>query len=215
MKPRNTIILVALFAALLVYLKFFEIDQTPAQLSARLGTPSATPLLYALQFDPNQVDTLQISDLQSPRQVIVKKLGGAWQVTQPALKTADSFSVDAAVGTFAELQASRVLTTVTDLAAYGFVTPTLEVRVVMSDTKQYAITVGGKTPNGQNYYVTYTGDKTKVFLVNTSTIDELKSWLDNPPYQPTPLPTFTPSPTPSITDTPADTPAAATETPKP
>ena len=110
--------------------------------------------------------------------------------------------------------ATRVLTNVTDLAPYGFITPTLEIRVVMSDTKQYAITVGNKTPNGTSYYVVYTGDKSTVFLVNTSNIDEVKGWLDAPPYQPTPMPTFTPSPTPSVTDTPAATPAAI-ETPKP
>lgn len=217
MKPRNTLIVVALFALLAGYMYFFEINKTPAQLSAQLGTPSATPPLYALQFDSTQVDSIQVSDLQAPRQVIVKRNGAAWQVLQPTQKTADGFPVETAISGFASLQASRILTSVTDLAPYGFVTPTLEIRMVMSDTKQYALTVGGKTPNGQNYYVTYTGDKKQVFLVSTNSIDEIKNWLDNPPYQPTPTPTFTPSPTPSITDTPIATPALppVTETPKP
>ncbi len=216
MKPRNTLIVVAVFAILLGYIYFFEINKTPEQLSAQLGTPTARPPIYALQFSPSDVASVQVSDLQAPRQVVVKRNGNQWQVTQPADKAADTLPVESAVSALSSLQASRVLTDVTDIAPYGLVTPTLEVRMVMSDTKQYAITVGGKTPNGSSYYVVYTGDKSKVFLVNTSSIDQVKAWLDTPPYQPTPTPTFTPSLTPSVTDTPTLTPTPlVTETPKP
>ncbi|MBI5034612.1 MAG: DUF4340 domain-containing protein [Chloroflexi bacterium] len=216
MKPRNTLIVVAVFAVLVGYLYFFEINKTPEQLSAQLGTPTARPPVYALQFNSSEVASIQVSDLQAPRQVVIKRNGDQWQIAQPADKAADTFPVQSAVSALSSLQASRVLTDVTDLAPYGLVTPTLEVRLVMSDTKQYAITVGGKTPNGASYYVTYTGDKSRVFLVNTGSIDEVKAWLDTPPYQPTPTPTFTPSPTPSVTDTPAVTPTPpAAETPKP
>ena len=216
MKPRNTLIVVAVFAILLGYIYFFEINKTPEQISAQLGTPTARPPVYALQLNPTDVASVQVSDLQAPRQVVVKRNGDQWQVTSPTDKTGDKLSVDSAVSALSSLQASRVLTDVTDIAPYGLVTPTLEVRLVMSDTKQYAITVGNKTPNGSDYYVAYTGDKSKVFLVNTSNIDQVKGWLDTPPYQPTPTPTFTPSLTPSVTDTPQVTPTlAATETPKP
>ena len=216
MKPRTTLIVVAVFALLVGYIYFFEINKTADQLSAQLGTPTAKPPTYALQLNASDVNSIQLSDLQAPRQVIVQRNGSDWQVTQPISKTADTFPVESAVSALASLQATRVLTNVTDLAPYGFVTPTLEIRVVMSDTKQYAITIGGKTPNGSSYYVIYTGDKSNVFLINTSNIDEVKGWLDAPPYQPTPTPTFTPSPTPSVTDTPAITPTpAATDTPKP
>lgn len=212
MKPRTTLIVVAVFAVLLGYIYFFEINKTSEQLSAQLGTPTARPPTYVLQFTPSEVNTLQVSDLQASRQVILKRNGDQWQITQPADKTADKFAVESAVSALSSLQTSRVLTDVTDIAPYGLVTPTLEVRLVMSDTKQYAITVGGKTPNGSSYYVVYTGDKSKVFLVNTGSIEEVKAWLDTPPYQPTPTPTFTPSPTPSVTDAPVPT---VTETPKP
>jgi hypothetical protein len=163
-----------------------------------------------LQFNSSDVSTIQVSDLQAPRQVVIKRNADQWQVTQPTEKTADKFQIDSTLSGLSNLQATRVLTNVTDLAPYGFLTPTLEVRLVMSDTKQYAVTVGGKTPNNSNYYVTYTGDKSQVFLINTGNVDEIKTWLDTPPYQPTPTPTLPPSPTPSVTDTPV-----ATETPKP
>ena len=216
MKPRNTLIVVAIFAALLGYIYFFEINKTPEQLSAQLGTPTARPPVYTLQFNPSDVASIQVSDLQAARQVVAKRNSDQWQITSPANKTGDSPTIESAVSALSSLQASRVLTDVTDIAPYGLVTPTIEVRMVMSDTKQYAITVGNKTPNGSDYYVAYTGDKSKVFLISTSSIDEVKGWLDTPPYQPTPTPTFTPSLTPSVTDTPEVTPTpAATDTPKP
>ena len=110
----------------------------------------------------------------------------------------------------ASLKASRVLTDVTNLGQYGLITPTLEARIVMSDSKQYAITIGGKTPDTRSYYAMYTGDNTRVFLIDAPSIDAVKGWLDTPPYEPTPVPTNTPMPTPVETPTPT-----ATETPKP
>lgn len=205
MKPRTTLIVVAIFGLFLAYIKFFEVDKTPAQLSAQLGTPTARPAMYAVQLNADDVKSLQVSDLRAPRQVVVTRAADGWQVNQPADKIAEPFQVESAVGGLASLQTTRVLTNVTDLAPFGLVTPTLEVRFVMSDTKQYAFIVGNKAPTGSNYYIAYTGDKTQVFMVDMNSIDTVRSWLDTPPYQPTPTPTFTPTPTPSVTDTPVVT----------
>ena len=97
------------------------------------------------------------------------------------------------------------MTNVKDLNAFGFVTATMEVRMVMSDTTPYALTIGAKTPDGAGYYAVYTGDKSKVFIVSTSSVSTLQGWLDTPPYQPTPTPTYTPTPpvTPTLEGTPS------------
>ncbi len=216
MKPRTTLIIVVLFALLAGYVYFFELNKTPEQLSAQLGTPTARPTMYALQLTPSDVKSLEISDLHTPRQVVVTRAGDNWQVNQPADKAADSSQVESAVWDLTSLQATRVLTNVTDLAPFGLVTPTIEVRLVMSDTKQYAFLVGNKAPTTSSYFINYTGDNTRVFLVDMNGIDTVKAWLDTPPYQPTPTPTFTPSPTPSVTDTPTITPTpVVTATVKP
>ena len=199
MKPRTTLIVVAIFVLFLAYIKFFEVDKTPEQLSAQLGTPTARPPMYAVQLNADDVKSLQVSDLRAPRQVVVTRAADGWQVNQPADKIAEPFQVESAVGGLTSLQATRVLTNVTDLAPFGLVTPTLEVRFVMSDTQQYAFIVGNKAPTGSNYYIAYTGDKTQVFMVDMNSIDTVRDWLDTPPYQPTP------TPTPSVTDTPVVT----------
>lgn len=224
MKARNTLILVAVFAVLFGYVWFVERPKTPEQ----LATPTRpSPAVFAL--NTKDVKSIEVRDLQAPHQVVVTRADSGWQVEQPTPKHADDSAVDDALSKLVTLQATRVLTDVTNFAQY-FITPTLEARLVMSDTTPYAITVGDKTPDQSNYYVTYTGDKSKVFVVGTADIDSLKGWLDTPPYEPTPTPTFTPTPpeTPTIaaTGTPTTTQTTAppgivptflppTETPKP
>ncbi|MDE3089861.1 MAG: DUF4340 domain-containing protein [Chloroflexota bacterium] len=199
MKWRNTILLVALFALLFGYVWFVERPKT----SEQLATPT-TPSPVVFKLDAASVKSIEVRDLQLSRQVKVTRAASGWQVEQPIAKPADSSRIDQELSQLATLNATRVLTDVTDLAPFGLVTPTLEARLVLSDTTPYAITVGNKTPDQSSYYVTYSGDK-KVFIVNSSAIDELLAWLNEPPYEPTPTPTFTP--TPPVTPT-----AAATET---
>ena len=224
MKPRNTLILVAVFAVLFGYVWFVEAPKTPAQ----LGTPTPPqPVVFNLKAQ--DVKSIEVRDLQAPRQVTVTRAGNGWQVEQPVAKGADAPVVDDRVSKLVNLQATRVLTDTTLFSQY-FITPTIEARLVMSDTTSYAITVGNKTPDGSDYYVSYTGDKSKVFIVSTIDLDTLKGWLDAPPYEPTPTPTFTPTlpptATPPVTETitatqttspPGIVPTLvpATETPKP
>ena len=213
MKPRNTLIVLAIFAVLLGYVWFVEYPKTPAQLST--PTPPA-PVVFNL--NASDIKTVEVRDLQKPLTVTVSRVGSDWQVEQPVAKPGDSAAIDAAVSQLASLQATRVLTDVTDLAPFGLVTPTLEARMVMSNTMQYAITVGSKTPDQSSYYVAYTGDK-KVFIVDSTAIDALSAWLTAPPYQPTPTPTFTPTtpltPTPAATGTISATTTTATPTAAP
>ena len=213
MKPRYTLIVVGLFVALFAYVWFVEAPKTPDQ----LATPTK-PSPVVFQLNAQNVKSIEVRDLRAARTVKVSHSGSEWQVEQPAAKLGDSGNIDTGLGQLATLHATRVLTNVTDLAPFGFLTPTVEVRLVMSDTTAYAITVGGKTPDQSNYYVTYTGDK-QVFIVSSSTIDGLIAWLDTPPYLPTPEPTIpippTDTPTPGAVPGVVPTLIPATETPKP
>ncbi len=219
MNPRITLIIVIVFAVLLGYVYFVELNKTPAE----LGTPVPTPQPSVLQVAESNVKTIEIRDLRAPREVRLTRVDTGWQVTQPISKAADSPTVERTLTQLASLQATRVLTNVTDLAPYGFSPATLEVRLIMTDTTPYALTIGDKTPDGSNYYATYTGDKSKVFLLGGSTVEELTGWLATPPYEPTPTPTYTPTPpvTPTVeeTGTPgataAVTPTAGTSVPPP
>ena len=217
MKPRNTLIIVALFALLLGYVYLFELNKTPEQLGTPV--PTAQPLVFSV--DASNVKTIEIRDLRGTREVQITRNQRNWQLEKPESKPADSNSVDSALMRLTTIQASRVLTNVSDIAPFGFVTATLEVRLIMTDNTAYALTVGNKTPDGSSYYVVYTGDKSKVFIVSSSIISDLTTWLTTPPYEPTPTPTFTPTPpetptianTEAITVTPTVSPSPGTPTP--
>jgi hypothetical protein len=187
LKSRSTLILVAVFAALAAYLYFFEINKTPEQLSGQRGTPTATPPPYVLQLDASKVKSLQIRDLQKGKEVTVNRTDTGWQLL-PLDKPADADKIGQALSYITTLQATRVLTNVTDIKAFGLTSASLELRLVMADNTVYAITVGNKTPNDSGYYVIYTGATDKVFVVETLVIDGAKVFFEAPPLEATATP---------------------------
>jgi hypothetical protein len=212
LKPRNTLILVAVLALLGAYVFYFELNKTPEQLSAQLGTPTAKPQPYVFQFAPSDVQSLEVRNLRDGREIKLTRKGEGWQIIKPMDIAADASKIEQAVGQVAKLQASRVLTDVTDIQPFGLMTAMLEVRLELKSGSPFAVTVGGQTPDSSNYYVSYTGDTKQVFIVGAFVIDGLKILLDQPPLAPTPTPTFTPT---SVVPTTEATPPAETATPKP
>lgn len=202
MKPRNTLIVVAVLALLLAYLYWVELPLTPEQVSTRQGTPTTTPAAYALRLDPNQVQTFIITDLRLPRTVSVTRTDGGWRVTQPLSAPADQTKCDSTASALANLQVTRVLT-MTDPAAFGFAPAELEGRLIMKDGTAYGILLGNKTPDGTAYYAAFTGDKSKVFLIDLLLPNSLHSILEVPPIAPpTATPTANASATPMLEATP-------------
>ncbi len=205
MNPRVTLIVVAIFALLLGYVFFVEGNKTPEQ----LGTPAPTLAPHVYSLPSSNVKSIEVRDLHMVRTVQIDRTSSGSQITKPENAPADSTVVDSAVNQLTDLSASRVLTNVTDLKPFGLLTATVEVRLIMSDTTPYALTVGDKTPDGSSYYVDYTGDKSKVYLVGASNLDPLIGWLNSLPYQPTATPTEPPTPvaTPTVEGTPGATPS--------
>jgi len=203
-KPRYTLFVVAVAVVLIVYALQVESPLTSEQLSARQGTPAATPAPYIFQLNAADVQTIIISDLRLPRVVSITRTAGGWRLTSPEDKPADSNKADAVANAFANLKLVRTIT-VTDLAAFGFAPARLELRGVMKDGTTYGLLLGNATLDGSLYYVTYTGEKSKVFLIETSLGMSLQSLLDMPPFAPTATPVWTPTPpvTPQADATPA------------
>jgi hypothetical protein len=202
-KPRNTLIVVVILALLLAYLYFVELPKTPEQLNAQLGTPTATPPAYAFQLNAADVQTITITDLHFPRVVTIMRSGGGWRVTQPQDKPADPDKADATASALTNLQITRVLK-VTDLAPFGLAPAQLDAHFIMKDGTTYGILLGNTTPDGALFYIAYTGDTSKVFLIETSLGRSLQALLDAPPYEPTPTPVWTA--TPPVTPTAEATP---------
>lgn len=209
MKPRNTLILVAVAAALIVYVFLVEAPLTPEQLSARRGTPTPTPSSYIFRFPVDELQTIIISDLRFPRRVVLERSEAGWRVTEPEDKPADMNKATGTANTLSDLLLRRTIQPVSDLAAYGLAPARIEARMVLKNGTTYALLIGNATPDGSLYYATYTGDTTRVFLVEGALGYSLQNLLDRPPFEPTPRPTPTETPpatpTPEVTPTPEAT----------
>ncbi len=202
MNARNTIIVVAVFVLLvgaLVLSGEFNRGSPPE------GTPTAA-VPQVLNLQASNVKSVLLTDLRAGRQVQMTRTDNGWQIDKPVQKPGDSATIEDSVDQLATLQASRVLTDVSNFNQY-FITPTLDARLTMTDTTSYGITVGTKTPDGSSYYAAYTGDKSKVFLISSTLVTTLMGWFDTPPYEPTAAPTATV--TPPVTPTTATTPTIA------
>jgi len=177
------------------YIYFFELTKSPAQLAQ---PPRPAPKVFNL--GSSQVARLELRDLRRGLQIALVRVDNAWQFEKPTTQIADAARVNDTVDGFAILNASRVLTDVTDLNQFGVLTGTLEARMIMRDSTPYAMTVLNKTAAGDSYYAIYTGSKqAPVFIIASRLVDEWLSWFDNPPYPPTPTPTIPPPPTVSAT----------------
>jgi hypothetical protein len=210
MDRRNTIILVVLFLALLVGYLYLT-QSRPSGTAQPSGTPSATPA-PVFDFLTDNAVKFQVSDLHQNQTVVVTRQGQGWHMEQPKDSATDPVRIGDALDSIAHLDATRVLTNTSDLSGYGLITPTIEVRVTMSDTTQSVLQIGDATLDNSDYYALKGGDK-QVYLISSSTVDTLRTYLDLPPYPPTvtltPLPTLTPSITPTVTPTGTITPPTA------
>lgn len=203
MNPRITLGVVVLFLLALGYVYFVEAPKTPDQLSAQ--TPRPAPQVF--QLASGQVQTLELRNLRTGQEFRMSRSGeNRWQIEKPESRAADLFRVEPIITGFAQMQASRVFTDVTDLNQYGVLTGTLDARMIMRDSTPWGITVGNKTTDGSGYYAIYTGTNTPLFIINTSLIEEWLKWFDTPPFEPTPTPTFTATPPVSATPIPSATP---------
>jgi hypothetical protein len=91
----------------------------------------------------------------------------------------------------ASLSVSSVLTSATDVAAFGVLDPTYTLEVGLADGQTLKAVVGDKAPVGGAYYVQREGDPS-VLVVPGYGLDALFELLTTPPYAPTatpPLPT--------------------------
>jgi hypothetical protein len=141
-----------------------------------------------------------------------KDAQGNWQVTAPEARPADPLAVSSAVAQLTNMSLNTTLTTTTDLAPFGVLSPTYTLELKLVDGAQLRASIGDKTPLGTEYYVLRNGEQNAI-VINSGNIESLVALLDSPPYF---VPTETPSPTVDAAATilaPSATPGAPQSTP--
>lgn len=207
MKFRNTLILLAILAALVAYVLLVETNRPSPE--ADDATPPPTPLPPVLSFDPADARALRLSrPAEDRRTELALQKDGRWRVTAPVEEEADQGKVIRLLDAMAALRPSRVLTgTLGPLSDYELDPPVLSVEIELTDQVVHGLTLGAKTATGSAYYGQIRGDE-HVYLLPFSLGADVERYLDNPPVKPTPMPTLVGTKPATIPPPPTATPAS-------
>ncbi len=164
--------------------------QRPRDLAANV-TPTTRVTEYLWTLTSDQVSSFRVEDLAASRAVeLTKDAAGVWSLVTPGPQPAEQGAVTSALGNITGLTVNTTLTTTTDLAPFGVLSPTYRLTVTRNDGWRLVAHVGDKAPTGSTYYV-LRDSETTVVTVNAFGLDALIGLLDNPPVVP---PTATPLP---------------------
>jgi hypothetical protein len=185
MKFRTTMMLLVILAALGIYV-YLSGRSEPAEEAAT----TATPDIPVWQFDPAEVSAIEVQS-EGEGQVRLEKADGEWVVARPERRPADQLRVTRVVTDLSKLSATRPIEPPgDDLSPYGLEPPRYEVRVLRAEAQVIGVLhLGDKNPGGSGTYV-QRGDGPGIYLVNSFVLDPVTRWLNDPPVQPTPLPTM-------------------------
>ena len=195
MNRRLTIGLVLIFAALAVYTLVVQVPKD----NAAKATPTTAPAVNLLVFQATQATGVHVVDRVSGHAVdMVTDASGAWSLLKPGPQPAEQALAAADVTGLMTLSVDGTITTSTDLASFGVLSPTMTVEVDLANGTKLKVAVGDKVPTGSDYYALREGE-TQVVVLSAAAQGTLASLVSTPPVvPPTATPTLGPG-TPSVT----------------
>lgn len=179
MKLRNTALLVATFALLAGYVYFVEMPK-PAEDPA-----AADKDKIVLSLGYNDLKGLRVRD--GGKSVYVAQAeDGTWRIGGPDGAEASVNELSSVMYYLMDLQASRVITTVTgSLGAYGLEPPAVEAYLELASGATETLLIGDLTPQGSTHYAQRKGNPS-IYLIPQYLVTGLQSLVADPPYLPTP-----------------------------
>lgn len=200
MNRNLTIGLVIVFVALLLYVLLV---QRPAQEAQANATP--TPATVATTsgalwegLTADQILSVTVTGTEGEVAFGRASTSEPWAITAPEAQPADQLLAAQNAATVVNLRYSNIITTTTDLALFGVISPTYQIQVTLTDGTSRKLLVGDKTPLNTGYYALRDSETNALVLASTS-VEAIVGWLDNPPI-------LAPTPDPNLTLTPALTP---------
>lgn len=141
MRPRNTLFLVLLLAAIVGYLYFVERE--------KIADEQRTDTVLDVEADAVTAVTLTYPD----REIVVERRDGAWHMTKPVDAEADAVMVQNLVRGVAEAELKKTIDAPADLAPFGLAPPQVTVTLTAGERTLPAIRVGKDTAVGFMTYV--------------------------------------------------------------
>jgi len=178
---KTTLIVVAVFAAVLAYVLLMEEKREPPPEPG--VTPSPTPV---------QVLDIELDDVRAVRatdgvwSVRIARRDDRWRITDPEDAPADTYAVFLPVDELIHLKARLIVADeIADAATYGLNPVALTIVIETADGSEEQFHVGRETPDTTAFYVQHVGDP-RLYTVSHYQIAPFFEWLTTPPYQPTP-----------------------------
>jgi len=179
-------VLVVIAGALAAYIFLVETrrDEPPMELGS--GETRVDPL-----WEVDQEAIVSITIERGDERGAVERSDGEWRVVAPEEREASQVRVDFLLDDVAEPTPERALEDVGDLTAFGLGDPQARLTVGVDDGTTFELFIGDQNPGGTGYY-TQLPDSSAVYLLGSSSVDQLFRLIDDPPYMPTPMPTASP-----------------------
>ena len=207
MRFRNTLILLAVLAALAAYVLLVERKREPPP-DEGTSTDVATPLPQILAHEPADVKALRLMRASTgQRTELVYGDDGLWYVAVPTKEEADQSKAVSLAASLANLRPQRVLTaTVGKPADYELDPPAMQVEIEMKDGVVYTLDLGAANAARSGYYAQLVGDD-RIYLLPFHIGVDVERYLNEPPIKPTPVPTREGTIPPRIPPPPTATPS--------
>lgn len=189
MSFRNTAILVGVLIGLVGVVFFTSRGDNEAVDPD--ATPTPAPLTALTRSDVAAV-TIEEGD----RSMVVERQGDGWVIVRDAREPAGNNEVDRAIDNLIQLRPTRSLADVDNVADFGLADPIWTVELSPTDGDPVVLRVGDENPRATARYLQVAGEAS-VHLVPKSAVENVRGWLETPPYPPTPTPTAATTPTPT------------------
>ena len=185
----TTLVLVGIMALLAAYIFLVEARREPPSEEGMMPTPA--PLW---EFEGGDITGITVT--KDEQTIAVERTDLEWRMTTPEAGEADSGRLNGLVYRIAEMQFTRAMSDVGNLADFGLQEAEVQVTLVFSDGMTINLGIGAENPRHTARYVQKAGDPL-VYLVSTADVDGLLRLIDEPPYPPpnlleTPLATVEP-----------------------
>jgi hypothetical protein len=158
-KPRSTLLLALVVAALGAFVWFYEIEGG----AKRAEKEEAAKRLFP-DVDAEDVSSIELRTEDGVTARLEREGDAGWKLVAPLAAPADRFAVDGIASTLAELTPEATFETPEPLANYGLdVEPAVRFR---AGDKDFALRLGKTTPVGGNLYATDAEGKRVVALAS-------------------------------------------------
>ena len=163
---RSTVALVLVLAGLGAYIYFVTSKVPDGGSAANPDAKKLEKVFAAVQTD--KIDELKVSTAAGDATTL-KKVGGAWRITQPADLTASGADVAGLTSALGSVEMVRVIDeNPANLNDYGLSNPRVEIDFKADSDKGYSkLYIGEKTPTGGDFFAKKNDEK-KVFLIPAS-----------------------------------------------